>query len=138
VITTVEKVLFLKGVPLFADIPGEELAQLALIAEVVDGEAGQDLVREGDQGDALYLVVEGDLRVLRGDREVSRLGERDVFGEMALLDPAPRSATVRAASDVRLLRIQREDFLEILAERTEIARGVMEVLVRRLREATGR
>jgi len=138
VITTVEKLLFLRGVPLFADVPGEDLAQIALIAEELDAEPGAELVREGDAGDSLYLVVEGRLRVLRAGREVSSLGEREVFGEMALLDPAPRSATVQAASDVRVLRIHREEFAEVLAERPEVARGVIQVLVRRLREATAR
>ena len=137
-ITTVEKVLFLKVAPLFADLPGEELAQIALIADEVRAEAGEELMREGEPGEALFLVVEGELRVLRGGREVSRLGEREVFGEMALLDPAPRSATVKAATEVRLLRIQREDFAEILDLRPQIALGVIRVLVRRLREATGR
>jgi len=138
VITTVEKLLFLKGVPLLADVPGEDLAQIALIAEELDAEPGADLVREGELGDALYLVVEGTLRVLQGGREVATLGEREVFGEMALLDAAPRSATVQARSEVRLLRIHREEFAELLAERPVVARGVIQVLVRRLREAGAR
>lgn len=133
-ITAVEKALFLRGVPLFAALPGEELAELGIIAEEVEAEAGEEVVREGETGDAMYLVVEGRVRVLRGGRELSTLGEREPFGEMALLDPAPRSATVRAETDVRLLRIGREDFEVILAERPAVARGVIEVLVRRLRE----
>ncbi len=137
-ITTVEKALFLKGVPLFADLPGEELAEVALIADEVRAEAGEDLVREGEPGYALFLVLEGELRVLRGGREVSRLGPREPFGEMALLEPGPRSATVRAVTEVRLLRIQREDFTEMLAERREVALGVIRVLVRRLRDSSPR
>jgi CRP-like cAMP-binding protein len=138
VITTVEKLLFLKGVALFADVPGEDLAQIALIAEELDAEPGAELVREGEAGDALYLVIEGNLRVLKAGREVSALSEREVFGEMALLDAAPRSATVQARSEVRLLRVHREEFAELLAERPEVARGIIQVLVRRLREAGAR
>lgn len=137
-ITTVEKALFLKSVPLFSALAGEELAELALIATEVDADAGEEVVREGDAGDALFLVVEGKLRVLRGGREISRLGEREPFGEMALLDPGPRSATVRAETDVRLLRIAREEFEELLADRPAVARGVIAVLVRRLRETAPR
>lgn len=133
-ITTVEKVLFLQGVPLFAGLPGEELAQIALIAEEVRAEAGEEILREGEPGDALFLVIEGGLRVLRGGSPVSRLGEREVFGEMALLDPGPRSATVRSETEVRLLRIQSDDFAELLDLRPQIARGVIQVLVRRLRQ----
>jgi CRP-like cAMP-binding protein len=72
--------------------------------------------------------------VLRGGSPVSRLGEREVFGEMALLDPGPRSATVRSETEVRLLRIQSDDFAELLDLRPQIARGVIQVLVRRLRQ----
>ena len=68
----------------------------------------------------------------------SRLGEREVVGEMSLLDPAPRSATVVAETEARLLKIQRADFDEILDLRPEIARAVIQVLVRRLREANAR
>jgi len=138
VISTVEKVLFLKGVPLFADVPGDELAQVALVAEELEREEGAEIVREGELGDALYLVLEGRLRVSRGGRQVAELGEREIFGELALLDPAPRSATVRALGEVRLLCLHREDFAEILAERPEVARGVVQALARRLREASAR
>ena len=135
-ITTVEKVLFLKGIDLFSQIPGEDLAQIALIAEEEERDAGEVVIREGEMGDALYLVVEGRVRVRKGEREVAELGEREVFGEMALLDPAPRSATVEAATDVTLLRIRREDFADVMAEKPDIARGVIQVLTRRLRAAT--
>jgi len=138
VISTVEKVLFLKAVPLFADVPGEELAQVALAAEELEREDGEEIVREGEAGDALYLVLAGRLGVSRNGRAVAEVGEREIFGELALLDPAPRSATVRALGEVRLLRLDREDFAEILSERPELARGVVQVLARRLREASAR
>jgi len=135
-ITTVEKVLFLKGIDLFSAVSGEDLAQIALIAEEEEREGGEVVIREGEMGDALYLVVEGKVRVRKGEREVAELGEREVFGEMALLDPAPRSATVEAVGDSTLLRIRREDFADVMAERPDIARGVIQVLTRRLRAAT--
>ena len=66
---------------------------------------------------------------------IAELGERECFGEMAILDPAPRTATVTAISDTRLLRIAREDFQEIIAEKPEIALGIIQVLTRRLRNS---
>jgi CRP-like cAMP-binding protein len=138
VISTVEKVLLLRAVPVLADVPGEELARVALAAEELEREEGEEVVREGEMGDALYLVVEGRLRVVRGGHPVAVLGEREIFGELALLDPAPRSATVQAMGEVRLLRLHRDDFAEILAERPEVMRGVVQVLARRLRGASGR
>jgi len=134
VITTVEKVLFLKSIDLFRALPSEELAQIAEIAEEVPFGAGDPVFTEGETGDALYLVVEGAVRVHRGDRQLARLGERDVFGEMAVLDSEPRSASVTVIEDAVLLKIGRDDFRDILGERPEIALGVIKVLSRRLRE----
>jgi CRP-like cAMP-binding protein len=135
VISTVEKVLFLRGAELFAALPGEDLARIALLAEEERRGAGEEVFREGDVADALYLVASGRVKVLRAGAVVADLGEREVFGEMAVLDPAPRSATVRAATDVVLLRIRREDFQDLLAEELEVARAVIRVLARRLRAA---
>ena len=134
-LTTVEKVLFLKSIELFSQIPGEDLAQVALIAQEETREAGEDIFHEGDPGDALYLVLEGEVRVHRGDREIARLGERECFGEMAILDAAPRSATVSSSGEVALLKIGREEFQEIMADKPQIAQGIIKVLSRRLRHA---
>jgi CRP-like cAMP-binding protein len=134
-LSTVEKVLFLKSIELFSQIPGEDLAQVALIATEETREANEEVMREGDSGDALYLVLEGQVRVHRGDKEIARLGERECFGEMAILDASPRSATVTAVTEITLLKIGREEFQEIMAEKPEIALGIIKVLSRRLRSA---
>lgn len=137
-ITTVEKVLFLKSIDLFRGLPGEELAQIAEIAEECPVSAGAVVFSEGEMGDALYIVVEGRVRVEKGERLLAELGERECFGEMSILDSEPRSATVSAPVDALLLKIGREDFKEILSERSEIAQGIMKVLSQRLREANTR
>jgi CRP-like cAMP-binding protein len=136
--TVVERVLFLKGIELFSTLAGEDLAAIAGIAEEVERDQGEAIVVEGEPGDALFFVVSGKVAVEKGGRVVAELGEREVFGEMALLDPGPRSATVRAASDVLLLSIAREDFDDIMRDRPEVPIGVMKVLVRRLREVLAR
>ncbi len=133
--TIVEKVLFLKSIDLFGSLPGEDLAQIAEIAEEVDAEPGDPIIVEGEMGDSLYLVLEGKVRVHKGEKTLVELGERQVVGEMAVLDSEPRSASVTAATPTRLLRIGREDFRDIMAERSEIAAGVVTTLSRRLREA---
>jgi CRP-like cAMP-binding protein len=134
-LSTVEKVLFLKSIDLFSQIPGEDLAQVALISTEETRETGEEIFAEGEAGDALYLVLDGLVRVHRQDRVIADLGERECFGEMALLDAAPRSATVTAVADAHLLKISREDFQEILNEKPEIASGIIKVLTRRLRSA---
>lgn len=133
--TTVERVLFLKSIELFSAIAGEDLAQLALISTEERRDSGEEIFAEGDPGDALYLVLSGTVRVHCEDRTVAELGTRECFGEMALLDGASRSATVTASVETRLLKISREDFHDILAEKPQIAIGVIRVLTRRLRNA---
>ncbi len=134
-ITTAQKVLFLKGIELFAAVPSEDLVEVAGIATEVYTEASELVFREGDPGDGLYFVVEGTVRVTQGGRTLAELKAREVFGEMALLDPAPRSATAVAVTPVTLLRVAQDDFTFILRERPEVSLGVLRVLTRRLRAA---
>ncbi len=134
-LSTVEKVLFLKSIDLFSQIPGEDLAAIALISSEENRELGDEIFAEGEAGDALYLVIDGRVRVHKLDRVIAELGERECFGEMAILDAAPRSATVSSLSPTALLKITREDFQDILTEKPEIAQGIIKVLTRRLRDA---
>ena len=94
--STVEKVLFLKSIDLFSQIPGEELARVALIASEVELENGDVLITEGEIGDSMYLILEGRIEVTKRGRRIAELGARECVGEMALLDSEPRSATVKA------------------------------------------
>jgi len=135
VISTVEKVLFLKSIDLFSQIPGEDLAAVALISSEERRDQGEEIFAEGEAGDALYLVLDGKVRVHKQDRVIAELGERECFGEMSILDAAPRSATVTTLGDTSLLKITREDFQEIMTEKPEIAMGIIKVLTRRLRDA---
>lgn len=137
-ISTVEKVLFLKGVELFSQISGEDLSQIAQISDEVEFDQEQLIIREGDLGDSLFLIISGQVKVHIKEREVAVLGDRQVFGEMALLDSEPRSASVTALTAVTVLRIQQEDFADILTEKAEIALGIIKVLSRRLRATTSR
>lgn len=134
-LTTADKVLFLKGLELFAQVPGADLAEVVAATEEVELDDDERLFGEGEPGDALYLIVDGRVAVLRGSTTLAELGVREVLGEMALLDPAPRSATAIARGAVRLLRLGRDDFVNLLSERPEVAAGVIRVLTRRLRAA---
>ena len=134
-ISTVEKVLFLKGVDLFSTIPGEDLSHIAQITDEVEFAKAQHVFSEGEQGDAMYLIVEGEVKIHSNLQTLAELSSSQCFGEMAILDAEPRSATVTALSELTLLRIQRDDFHEILAEKPEISLGIIQVLTNRLREA---
>jgi hypothetical protein len=100
----------LRATPLVGWLPPIALARIAATAEPVELSAGAVLMREGDAGDRAYVVVRGELAVEQGDRVVSHV-DSGVVGEIALLRHTPRTATVRAATDCRVLGIERDEFL---------------------------
>ncbi|MBF0196465.1 MAG: cyclic nucleotide-binding domain-containing protein [Planctomycetes bacterium] len=133
---TVEKVLILKSVRIFKETPEEILADVASIAEEVELQKGDIVFEEGALGKSLFVIAEGTIKVHRADHEIARLREREVFGELAALDPEPRSATVTAVDDVVLLRIDQDALYEIMIEQSEVVRGVIRVLCQRIRDAS--
>ena len=130
----VERVALLRHVDLFAKAPGRVLAGLARVLEEVDFPPGAELMHQGAVKDWLFVVVEGEVEVVRPDRLV-RLGPGSVVGELSVLDPQPRSATVTAASPVRAFRLRKAAVDEAVRTRPEIAAGVITELVHRLRES---
>lgn len=133
-LTTIEKVMILKSVSIFAEIPGETLAEVARVCEEVEVDEGNKIIGKGDQGDSLYMIVSGQVRVHDGENTLNTLTDRDFFGEMALLDSAPRAASVTAVEHTHLLRLDQEAFFELLEDQPQIARGIIHLLSSRLRE----
>ncbi|MFT3766715.1 MAG: cyclic nucleotide-binding domain-containing protein [Minicystis sp.] len=124
-----EKLMTLREAPLFRGLSGEELYPVGEIAEVVAHAPGDIVVRQGDPGDALFVVARGTLRVTKDDKLLNEVGPGAVFGEMALLDGAPRAATVEAVTAAELLRVPRSEFEALLDESPEIARAVIRLLL---------
>ena len=133
-LTRVERVLALKNIELFHDIPGEVLADIAALLEEENFEKGQYIVNEGDLGKELFMIVKGEVEVVVGGNVVAVMKEGAGFGEMALIDSQPRSADIIAKNDVLVLKMESDDFLEILKQRDEVALGVIRVLTGRIRE----
>ncbi len=127
----------LRSAPLFAHLPDEDLGRLAAMAEPMTLAPGDLLLREGDPGDALYVVVSGELDVTKksGSTEISlnRVGAGTIQGEMSAIEGRPRSASVRAISDVEVLRIPRGALLHVFAAAPESAFAVLRVVLDRLR-----
>ncbi|HEY6519183.1 MAG TPA: cyclic nucleotide-binding domain-containing protein [Roseiarcus sp.] len=100
--------------------------------------AGETIIREGEDGDTAFFIVSGivNVSVGRGDRAqtVGKLETGEVFGEMSLIDPGPRSATVTATCDTECLAASYQDFVSAIEENPERAVGFMKTLVRRLRK----
>ena len=136
-LSTVEKVLFLKSVDLFSAIPGNDLARIATITEELHLEEGQQFIHQGETGDTLFLIIEGEARVhVRGVGDVATLGERQLVGEMSILDAEPRNADCFAKTELTALQLRKAEFDDIMSEKPEIARGIIKVLTARLRHAT--
>jgi CRP-like cAMP-binding protein len=133
-----EKTIILKSSEVFGSLPAENLASLSAIATEVRVPSGAVLFREGDAGDSLYLVTSGRVRIVKGDSEIAVLVKGTCFGEMAVLDQAPRSADAVVADEAVLLRIGSEEFYEVLAENPALAQDLVRLLSRRLREANAR
>lgn len=132
--TTVERVVALHRVGLFADVPGRVLAALARRATEVEVEAGALVIAEGAVEEHLYAVVSGRLRVHHGAREITILGAGSTVGELAALVPEPRTASVTALEPTTLLRIDRPVLEELLADRPALAGGIIAALVAMVRE----
>jgi serine/threonine protein phosphatase PrpC/CRP-like cAMP-binding protein len=111
----------LMKMPLFSRLEERELYRIMQVAEVLSYKADQVVVREGDRGDQLFIVLEGAVRILRGDTTLSEVGPGDHFGEMALIRAKPRSATALAMEPSELIAIRRADFFEILRKEHELA-----------------
>ncbi len=132
-LSTIEKVIVLKTVGIFAETPDEVLADVAGLLEEVHYSTGEVIFKKGDLGNSMYMIVSGKVRVHDDNYTINKLGERQEFGEMALLDPAPRIATVTALEDTHLFRLRQEAFYELLDNRGEVARGIIRVLTSYLR-----
>lgn len=133
---TIEKVMILKTVDIFADTPDEILVEVAMLLKELTLAAGVEIFAKGAPGDSMYLIVEGEVEAYDGEHVFTRMGAREVFGEMALLDGEPRTASIRTTQPTHLLRLEQEPFYELMDDRIEIARGIIHVLLQRLRLRT--
>ena len=133
----IEKVAILRSVPIFAHTPDQILAEIAEYLVEGSAEAGTNIINEGESGNRMYVIITGEVRLVQGDSDKT-LGYRkvgDIVGEMALLDPALRSATVSAFTDVRYFSLTKDVLYDLMAHRPEIIQSIMRVLIQRLRTA---
>ena len=124
----------MKSVSLFAETPEEILADIASILEEFTLQPGESVFEKGDIGQEMYVIVDGRMRIHDGDKTIAFLRSRDVFGEMAALDPEPRSATVTAVEETRLFKLGHHVLYELMTEHVDVARGIIHVLCQRLRQ----
>ena len=129
-----DKVLLLKSLGIFKETPEPILFELALLMKEVTLQAGTVIFREEDHGDCMYIIYTGDIQIHVGKTTVAVLHEKEVVGELSLLDAEPRSATAIAKSDCVLFKIEQDAFYDLINSRPEIARGFIKILCNRLRQ----
>ncbi|MBX3159951.1 MAG: cyclic nucleotide-binding domain-containing protein [Deltaproteobacteria bacterium] len=139
-LTTIEKMMLIRQVPIFAELSADDLEELAGVVEERRIDPGRDVFKEGDPGDAVYLIVKGAVSVFTGgagtdrpERLLNELSAGACIGEMAVLDASPRSATVRAIDRTRTLRVPGEGFKRVMSERPEMSQAIVAELVKRMR-----
>jgi CRP/FNR family transcriptional regulator, cyclic AMP receptor protein len=131
--TPVDKINILQAISIFANTPRSILAEVAAMLEEVDYRAGDLIFAKGDLGTSMYVVVTGSVWVHDGDMGIATLYARDVFGEMAALDPEPRSASVTAVEDTRLFQLRQKDLHQIMMRAPAITEGIIQILCQRVR-----
>ena len=128
-----EKLDLLGRIPLFSGFDNRRLQRLGMLADEVDVPAGKLLMKQGENGSEMMVIVSGSVAVERNGDRLNTLGAGDFFGEIALLDGGPRTATVTAEEPTRLLVITHREFHSLMEEFPEVAAQVMNALAHRIR-----
>jgi len=129
---------FLARVPIFANCTPTEIEAIVAVAQESGFQAEQIIVTQGTPGQAFYLILSGRVEIIRDGQSLGAFGPGDFFGEMSLLDQAPRSATIRALEPTLCLMLSSWDFKALLEQHPSIAVKLLEILSRRLRVADER
>jgi CRP/FNR family transcriptional regulator, cyclic AMP receptor protein len=131
------KVEALKRAPLFEGLSRKELVQLARVSEDVEVPPGKVLCKEGQLGREFFVIVDGECEVTRDGKRVATRTGGEFFGEIALLEDIPRTATVTAETPLRFFVLTRKDFRHLVNENRNVERKVLRALARRVVELSG-
>lgn len=132
--TTIEKILFLKNVDIFSETIPESLLNVASVANEFSVAKGEKIFAEGDPSVYLYLVVTGEIRITREEREIFVAGANESFGLVGLVEERRRATRAMALSDSTLLRIGHSDLFDLMEDYPTITRGVLRSISKVLRE----
>jgi len=130
---TDQKLELLKRVPLLAGLGRRELEEVGRLADEIDIEAGKVLMREGDAGSEFFVLVNGSVAIDRGGTRVLTMGDGDFFGEIALVDEGPRTATATTESDSKLLVLGHREFHSLMDQFPAVRTCVLGALAKRIR-----
>lgn len=133
---TIEKIIILKSIRLFSEISEEDLFNLATSLKEVEYESAVEVITQGDLGTCMYIVISGEVDVQIDGKKIATLGEKEVFGELAALDPEPRVATVVTTKTTLLFKIDSTILYYLIAEYPNVAKGIIRILCNRIRNSS--
>jgi len=129
-----QTVLVLSGIPLFDDFSKKHLNRLASETDELTFGPGESVVKEGDLGETLFVVLEGEGKVVRGGRKVGVVLPGDFFGELSAIDGGPRTASVVAVTQLRVLRLFRRTLMSLIEDEPQVTLKLLDGIVRRVRQ----
>ena len=130
----IEKILLLKNSDIFKTCREVDLIDIASICTEKSFDKGVTIFKKGDHGNCMYFIHSGEVSIHDEGHQLAVLSDNEIFGELSLLDSEPRSASATTVSDCILLKIEQELFYDVVATNTDILKGIMRTLCRRLRE----
>lgn len=133
-LTSVERLLFVRGVPIFKELRDDFLVRLASVMDELSFPANYSIFTKDQEGRSLYILVSGQVRVHIEDRDLAQLEKGTCFGEMSLFDAEPRSATVTTLDTCECLMLTQMQLYDAIDETPDIAINIIRLLSRRIRE----
>ncbi|MEO6669404.1 MAG: cyclic nucleotide-binding domain-containing protein [Ferruginibacter sp.] len=130
----IEKILLLKNSDIFKNCSEVDLIEIASICEESQVDKDTQLFKKGESGNCMYFIYSGSVSIHDEEHQLATLSDNEIFGELSLLDSETRSASVTTLTDCIFLRIEQEAFYDVVAINTDILKGIMRTLCRRLRE----
>lgn len=133
----IEKVIALEAVDLFQSLSAEQVSRIASIADELKVSPSHQILDPAKEVDSLYVILDGEAELSRDGKAIARAGRGEVLGSWALFDVEPLGVGATAITDVRLLRINRNDFYDLLSDNMQITQAIFSTLVRRFRKLAG-
>jgi len=132
--TTIERVIFLQGIELFADIPSEQLAQIAGITEYFTLSKNEVLFSKGDKSQHLYLLINGTVSITRNSEKNKEFDGPESLGVWGFFDNGDRLLTITCSTDCQFLKIDQLDFFDLLEDRVNVSHGLLKYFAKRIRK----
>jgi signal transduction histidine kinase len=129
-----DRVSILREVEIFSETSANILKEIAIVLKELNVKQGQNIFKKGEEGDAMFIIKSGAVRVHDGNHVISRLNSGQVFGEFALFDNESRSASVTAEEPTSLLKLEQNDFFKVMMNKVEVTKGVLRKVLKRIRE----